>query len=385
MKLGSCAGTGAGLGAGRGAGAGAEATGVATTGASAAVAAVSWRFSSAVLAGACAAEAAATGAEALIWGVATEAAVCAALAGTATAADAATVADAAGVTAADAGALAMFASGADVLMLTPGAEAVAALAGALPAGAAVAAEALTVLSSAMLRESSAKRVLAASSCFFRASSSSAFLRPCMAPLESVSLSGAVVLGRWSCTSVCTLPLAARPALATAALGAVLASLLRNWLKSRLCAAISCRASLAETAWACSLLGSCSTLPERRRFTLPSTKASGLCCSRATSIWSSETPAGRWAAARRPAVSPGRTVTVSLLPASGAGVAARGLRAGRGVGSVRVLAAEGAATCACSTFTGARTGAAAGAALRLCAAVVTLGAGLRSAGGSNSRV
>ena len=90
------------------------------------------------------------------------------------------------------------------------------------------------------------------------------------------------------------------------------------MKSRLWAATIWRASWAVVAVAWSLLGICTTLPARRRLTLPLTKAFGLARSMATSIWSSETPEGRWALASCPAVSPARTVTLPLLAAALAG-------------------------------------------------------------------
>jgi hypothetical protein len=63
-----------------------------------------------------------------------------------------------------------------------------------------------------------------------------------------------------------------------------------------------RASSGRLA-ACSPLGISSTAPAFRRLTLPSTKASGLARSSATSIWSSEMLAGLLAPAILPAVSP----------------------------------------------------------------------------------
>jgi len=96
------------------------------------------------------------------------------------------------------------------------------------------------------------------------------------------------------------------------------------LKSRLWATTVRRASAAGMAAAALALGTCSTAPALTRFTLPRMKASGLACSRATSIWSSDTSAGLRLAAMRPAVSPGRTVTCCspLLSArTGAGACA----------------------------------------------------------------
>ncbi|AVS61304.1 hypothetical protein C8241_05865 [Paracidovorax avenae] len=144
----------------------------------------------------------------------------------------------------------------------------------------------------MFLDSSAMRAESAPACLSRASCSSAARWPRMAPLESVSLSGAAVAALRSSTCVCTRPLAERSAAATSAEGAAPARRRRNSLKSRLCAAMICRASAGGVARACASLGISSTAPDFMRFTLPRMKASGLARIMATSIWSSETPAGR---------------------------------------------------------------------------------------------
>lgn len=157
--------------------------------------------------------------------------------------------------------------------------------------------------SEMFFDSSAMRAEAALACLSFATCSSAAFCPCTAPFDSVSLSGAAVAGLRSSTWVWTLPLAERSAAATSADGAAPAKRRRKSLKSRLCAAMIWRASPGGVARAWVSSGNCSTAPDFSRFTLPRMKASGLDRIIATSIWSSDTPAGRLAAARRPAVSP----------------------------------------------------------------------------------
>ncbi len=107
-----------------------------------------------------------------------------------------------------------------------------------------------------------------------------------------------------------------------------------------------RASLAGTALAAASAGMSSTAPALMRLTLFPMKALGLERSMATSIWSSDTLAGRWSAASRPAVSPGWTRTwVSPLGSdagAGSGVA------GAGTGRVAWAGGEaGAATGGCT--------------------------------------
>ncbi len=168
----------------------------------------------------------------------------------------------------------------------PGAEAGAAGA---PTGADAA---LILFSSSMFLDSSAMRADASLACLSLASWSSAAFWPVMAPLDRVSLSGAAVAGFLSSTRACTVPLAERSAAATSAVGAAAASLRRKALKSRLCAARTWRASPTGVANAVASSGICSTAPALTRLTLPWMKASGLARISATSIWSSDTLAGR---------------------------------------------------------------------------------------------
>ena len=219
----------------------------------------------------------------------------------------------------------------------------------------------------MFLDSSAIRALASLACLSFANWSSAAFWPLSEPFERVSLSGAAVAGLRSSTWACTLPLAERSAEATVALGAASANLRRKVLKSRLWAARIWRASVLDTDLAVASSGICSTEPARTRFTLPWMNASGLARIRATSIWSRETSAGRWAFAMRPAVSPGLTVT----PSAGAGRDAAGART------------AGAAGVATRAGTGRCCAAAAGTVIW--GAAVAVGAALRNAGGSSSRV
>ena len=218
----------------------------------------------------------------------------------------------------------------------------------------------------MFLDSSAIRALASLACLSFASWSSAAFWPLREPFERVSLSGAAVAGLRSSTWACTLPLAERSAEATVALGAASANLRRKVLKSRLWAARIWRASVLDTDLAVASSGICSTEPARTRFTLPWMNASGLARIRATSIWSRDTSAGRWAFAMRPAVSPGLTVT----PSAGAGRDAAGART---AGAAGVATRAGAGRC-CATAGAVIWGAA-----------VAVGAALRNAGGSSSRV
>ena len=254
---------------------------------------------------------------------------------------------------------------------TPGTSALIAagvLAAGAVAGAAPAAEAApTLFRSLMFLDSSAMRALASLACLSLASWSSAAFWPLREPFERVSLSGAAVAGLRSSTWACTLPLAERSAEATVALGAASANLRRKVLKSRLWAARIWRASVLDTDLAVASSGICSTEPARTRFTLPWMNASGLARIMATSIWSRETSAGRWAFAMRPAVSPGLTVT----PSAGAGRDAAGART------------AGAAGVATRAGTGRCCAAAAGTVIW--GAAVAVGAALRNAGGSSSRV
>ena len=199
---------------------------------------------------------------------------------------------------------------------------------ALPAGA----PAVSLLRSAMFLFSSATR--SAESCAARSRAIlSALALPCTAPLESVSLSGDVAAGRLSSTCACTLPEAWRSAAGMRVTGRPSASLRRKSLKSRLWATMVCLASPDGTSPACSDEGTSSTVPAFSRFTLPLTKASGLACSIATSIWSSETFGDLCAAAILPAVSPGCTVT--CLPPSAGGLAALRSAAGPRAGGSAV--------------------------------------------------
>ena len=150
---------------------------------------------------------------------------------------------------------------------------------------------------------SALRLAASWASFSCAILSSAALA-CNAPLESVSLSGALTAAFLSSTLVWMLPTALRSAAATGTLGALAANLPRKSLKSRLCAITVCDASAAPMAVACSWLGMLSTAPARRRFRLPLVNASAFARNSATSIWSSDTCAGLTAAAILLAVSPG---------------------------------------------------------------------------------
>ena len=138
-------------------------------------------------------------------------------------------------------------------------------AGAVPAGAEAV---LSLLSSLMFLESSSTRAEASVACLRWASCSSVDFWPWMAPLDSVSLSGAVLAARWSSTWVCTLPAAARLEAATSAAGAAPASLRRNSLKSRLWAARIWRASPDGVALASAAEGNCRTAPALTRLTLP---------------------------------------------------------------------------------------------------------------------
>ena len=245
-KPGSSTGAGAGAGAGLGAGA---TTGAGASVAGAEAASAGMATSEGVLAAAAAPDAAASGAAGAV-GVAGMAGVC-------------TVTPAAGALAEPAGA-------------------------ALP----VAAEAApSLFRSLMFLESSAIRLAASSACLSLATCSSAAFCPFMEPLDSVSLSGAAVAGFLSSTRVCTAPEAERCAAATSVAGAAPASLRRNSLKSRAWATRIWRACGAGVASAAAWSGICKTAPAFRRLTLPCTKASGLARIMATSIWSSETPAG----------------------------------------------------------------------------------------------
>ena len=103
------------------------------------------------------------------------------------------------------------------------------------------------------------------------------------PLDSVSLSGVTAVVFLSSTLASMAPLVLRAGAATAATGALVARLRRNSLKSLLCAITVWVATAAESAWACSVLGTSSTAPERMRLMLLLTKASGLARSKATNI------------------------------------------------------------------------------------------------------
>ena len=140
-----------------------------------------------------------------------------------------------------------------------------------PAGAALPAAAdaaPSLFRSVMFLDSSAIRVAASLACLSLASWSSAAFWPFTEPLDSVSLSGAVVAGFLSSTRVCTVPDAERSAAATAVVGAAPASLRRNSLKSLAWAARIWRASGAGVACAATSSGICSTAPALRRLTLP---------------------------------------------------------------------------------------------------------------------
>ena len=272
---------------------------------------------------------------------------------------------------------------------TPAAVLPAAAAGAAaPPSAGLVAEAIW-LSSDMLRCSSAVRDAWSSDCFCLARRSSAST-PLTAPLDRVSLSGAAVDGLRSSTWAWTLPDASRLAEATGAAGAALANWRRNWLKSRDWAATIWRASRGEVAWAVASSGTVSTAPERMRFTLPLMKTLGLVRSMATSIWSSETPAGRWVAAMRPAVSPTLMRTSEASDDAG-GAAARSRAAGAArrwaAGAGRLSSVLPAAACgaACDGAGAARRGAAAGSGAEAWAAAVTAGGSFCRVGGSSSRV
>ena len=161
------------------------------------------------------------------------------------------------------------------------------------------------------------------------------------PLERVSLSGAAPAGVRSSTLACTLPPAWRSAPSICVAGALPASFRRKALKSLLWARMVWLASLAEIALAACAPGISSRAPDLTRLTLPPMKASGLLRSSATSIWSSDTPAGLFCAAILPAVSPLFTVSC-FSPAgilSGAGTLATGARTG-GEGRATVAAAGG---------------------------------------------
>ena len=199
-------------------------------------------------------------------------------------------------------------------------------AAALPAGAEAA---LSLFSSSMFLANSCARAAASLACLRWASCSSVDFLPCSAPLDRVSLSGVALPVRLSSVRVCTVPVAERSAAACCVTGAAPASLRRNSLKSRLCSAMIWRASVLDVVCASSVLGSCKTAPALMRWTLPWMKASGLPRIMATSIWSSETPPKRWVLARRPAVSPGLTVTLS---AAGAGWLLGWVAGGRCTGS-----------------------------------------------------
>ena len=328
-KPGSSAGAGAGLGvgAGLGAGAGADASAAGADAAGSAATAVS----AGVLAAASGAEAGAAGAAGVV-GVAGTAGVC---------------------TATPAGALAAPAAAGAAL---------------LPAAADAA---LSLFRSVMFLDNSAIRVAASLACLSLATCSSAAFWPLTEPLDRVSLSGAAVAGFLSSTRVWTLPEAERWAAATSVEGAAPASLRRKSLKSRAWAARICRASGAGVDCAAAWSGICSTAPALRRLTLPWMNASGLARIMATSIWSSDTPAGLYALARRPAVSPACTVTPSA--GAGRGGAARGA-AGAAAGSLARAVAAGRV---------AGTWGAAGA--EIWGAAVTAGAARRMLGGSNSMV
>ncbi len=304
-------------------------------------------------AGAAGADASAAGADAVVSGAdAASAGVLAASAGTS------------GVEAGACGAVGVAGTPGTSALIAAGVLAAGAVAGAAPAAEA----APTLFRSLMFLDSSAMRALASLACLSFANWSSAAFWPLREPFERVSLSGAVVAGLRSSTWACTLPLAERSAEATVALGAASANLRRKVLKSRLWAARIWRASVLDTDLAVASSGICSTEPARTRFTLPWMNASGLARIMATSIWSRDTSAGRWAFAMRPAVSPGLTVT----PSAGAG-AGRDAAGARTAGAAGVAARAGAGRC-CATAGAVIWGAA-----------VAVGAALRNAGGSSSRV
>ena len=160
----------------------------------------------------------------------------------------------------------------------------------------------------MFFESSATRVDSASACRSLAIFSSAGDLLWTAPFESVSLSGVLALATLSSTLACNLPPAWRSAAATCAVGAPSASLRRKLLKSFACAVMVLVASAADVAPAVSSVGKSSSAPDFKRLMLPPMKASGLLFSSATSIWSSEMPAGLFWPAILLAVSPLLTVT-----------------------------------------------------------------------------
>ena len=202
----------------------------------------------------------------------------------------------------------------------------------------------------MLRESSATRVEASLAWRSLAIFSSLAVCAGVAPLDSVSLSAAGAAGAASFTSVCTRPAAWRSATPTSASGAAPARRLRKSLKSRLCAVIVWRASLALIVPACSAVGRSTTAPALIRLTLPPMNAFGLERSMATSIWSNDTLAGRLAAAMRPAVSPGctRTCPPPPVPAGatlGACAARWGCTGAAGAGDAGRLTEGAGAACA----------------------------------------
>jgi hypothetical protein len=135
----------------------------------------------------------------------------------------------------------------------------------------------------MFLDNSATRAALSLACFsFAMASSLAFAAT--VPLLKVNLSGALACALGSLTFACTLPLAARLGAAAAAVGAAEAKRRRNSLKSLAWATMVWRA-WAESFVGAELAAACmsSTAPDLSRLTLPSTNASGLARSIATSI------------------------------------------------------------------------------------------------------
>ena len=252
----------------------------------------------------------------------------------------------------------------------PGASAAGAEGVAAP-GVAVAGAPFNLASSSTLRASSATRVAASFAWRSCAILSSAVPTAGAAPLDRVSLSCAGAAGFCSCTSACTWPAASRLPVSTAVAGTRPARRRRNSSKSRLWAAMICRASPEETLAAADSCGRSITAPALMRFTLSPMKALGLARSMATSIWSSDTLAGRLASAMRPAVSPARTRT---WVGDALGAAARGAAGARVAGAV-----TGGRGCA-PTAAGGRTGCVAAA-----AGTGATGTAARVLGGSMSKV
>ena len=214
--------------------------------------------------------------------------------------------DEAGASGAEAGALALGKAGTGWANTGAGAEPAEAGADALLAASVLP---LNLLNSLMLRVSSSARLAVSRRVRSLASRSSAELSSTLF-LARVNLSAPALPTCWSSSLACTVPLDCRLWLSICVAWAIAANFRRKSLKSWLCAAMMREASGAGVCADCCAVGITRTAPAWIRLTFSSRKTPGLARSRATNIWSKDTPDGFKDRAIAPAVSPDRTVTVS---------------------------------------------------------------------------